>query len=141
MADEYYKTWVLKGFLERLTQRFGSVPLKAFQLLHVDTYVHWRQKSGVKNASINREISALSHMFTWAAKRGISKQIQSPVWKNFRNRSGPDRNRLTRSLRLSFKSSIRGLSCSNLPKANQFEATPGCSCTVHSKASQEKERR
>ena len=79
MADDYYKAWVLthnkstaskKGFLERFKQRFASVPPKAFHLLHVDRYVRWRQKAGVKNASINRELSALRHMFTWAVKRG-----------------------------------------------------------------------
>ena len=79
MADEYYKSWVLthnkstsckKTFLERFKNRFSSVPLQAFQLIYVDQYVRWRHKAGLKNASINRELSALRHMFTWATKRG-----------------------------------------------------------------------
>ncbi len=79
MADEYYKTWVLthnkaasckKTFLERFKRRFRSVPPQAFQLVHADSYVRWRQKAGLKNASINREMSTLRHMFTWAVKRG-----------------------------------------------------------------------
>lgn len=79
MADEYYKSWVLthnkstaskKTFLERFKKRFSSVPPQAFQLIYVDRYVRWRHKTGLANASINRELSALRHMFTWGTKRG-----------------------------------------------------------------------
>ena len=79
MADEYYRSWVLshnkstsckKTFLERFKKRFSSVPPQAFQLIYVDRYVDWRHRGGLSNASINRELATLRHMFTWAAKRG-----------------------------------------------------------------------
>jgi site-specific recombinase XerD len=60
----------LRFEIERFKRRFSSVPPQAFQLTHVDRYVQWQQKAGLKNASINRELSALRHMFSWAVKRG-----------------------------------------------------------------------
>ena len=39
-------------------------------MLHVDRYVASRQKAGITNASINREVACLKHMFTWATARG-----------------------------------------------------------------------
>ncbi len=39
-------------------------------MLHADRYVSWRKESGVCNATINRELACLRHMFAWAAKRG-----------------------------------------------------------------------
>lgn len=79
MADEYYSAWVLthnkatackKSFLERFKKRFSSLPARTIQLIDVDRYVRWRQNAGVANASINRELATLRHMFSWAVKRG-----------------------------------------------------------------------
>lgn len=78
MAQEYFDSWVAthnkgtaakKSFLKRFKSRFRNVPPKAFRMLHVDRYVTWR-KGKVSNASINREIACLKHMFTWAVSRG-----------------------------------------------------------------------
>jgi len=38
--------------------------------VHVDRYVSWRHKTEVKNATINREVACLKHMFFWALSRG-----------------------------------------------------------------------
>ena len=79
LAQEYYNGWVQshnksikpkKSFLDRFKIRFRNVPPRAFRMLHADHYVSWRQKSGVVNASINREIACLKHMFSWATTRG-----------------------------------------------------------------------
>ncbi len=79
VAQEYFDSWVTthnkgtaakKSFLKRFKSRFRNVPPKAFTMLHVDRYVGWRQKAGVSNASINREVATLKHMFTWALSRG-----------------------------------------------------------------------
>jgi integrase len=79
VAREYFESWVStqnkgvaakKSFLKRFKSRFRNVPPKLFTLLHVDRYAAWRQKAGVSNASINREIACLKHMFTWAHSRG-----------------------------------------------------------------------
>jgi len=100
MADEYYKNWVTthnkaaackKTFLERFKRRFGAVPPRAFQLLHVDRYVRWRQRAGIKNASINREMAALRHMFGWAVKRGYLDANPIAGWERLQEQewAGP----------------------------------------------------
>ena len=86
VADEYYQSWVLaqnkapaakKSFLNRFKSRFRSVPPKAFTKLHADRYVAWRSGK-VSNASINREMACLKHMFSWAYDRAlVSKNILS----------------------------------------------------------------
>jgi len=79
MAHEYYAPWVAphnksaaskKSFISRFKGRFRNVPPRAFRMIHVDHYVSWRQKAGVANSSINRELACLKHMFTWAVSRG-----------------------------------------------------------------------
>jgi integrase len=79
VAQEYWNSYVTahnkapaakKSFLKRFKSRFRNVPPKAMTLLHVDRYVKWRNGAGVKNASINRELACLKHMFAWAYSRG-----------------------------------------------------------------------
>jgi len=79
VAQEYFDSWVSthnkgisakKSFLKRFRIRFRNIPPKAFTMLHLDRYVGWRQKTGVLNSSINREIACLKHMFVWGLSRG-----------------------------------------------------------------------
>jgi integrase len=79
VAQEYWNSYVTahnrapeakKSFLKRFKIRFRNVPPKAMTLQHVDRYVKWRLGAGVKNASINRELACLKHMFAWACSRG-----------------------------------------------------------------------
>lgn len=80
VAGEYWDSWVVaqnrapaakKSFLKRFKSRFRNVPPKAFTKIHADRYVAWRHAAGVSNATINREMACLKHMFTWAQTRGI----------------------------------------------------------------------
>jgi integrase len=79
LADEYFKTWVethnrslasKKSFLKRFKKRFRDVPPRAFRMLHADRYIAWRKADGKTNATINRELACLRHMFAWACRRG-----------------------------------------------------------------------
>ena len=85
-----------KSFLKRFKSRFRNVPSKAFNMLHVDRYVASRQKAGVSNASINREVACLKHLFTWQPLEGMWSIILLPPLRCSRNRSGQDRSRRMR---------------------------------------------
>jgi integrase len=79
VAQEYWDSYVSahnkapsakKSFLKRFKSRFRNVPPKTLTKLHVDRYVAGRKNAGVSNASINRELACLKHMFSWALSRG-----------------------------------------------------------------------
>lgn len=86
MAQEYYDSWVCshnkgeaakRSFLKRFKRRFRNTPPKTFTILLVDRYVRWRKDAGVSNASINREVACLKHMFAWAQSRGYI--VRNPI--------------------------------------------------------------
>jgi integrase len=90
VAQEYYDSWVCshnkstktkKSFLKRFRSRFRNVPHKAFAMLHLDRYVAWRREAEVSNASINREVACLKHMFTWALSRGYVTRNAIASWE------------------------------------------------------------
>ena len=100
LAQEYYDSWVCtqnkgraakKSFLKRFKSRFRNVPPKTLTMLHVDRYVAWRQKSGVTNASINREVACLKHMFVWAISRGYITRNAVGSWERLQEQewAGP----------------------------------------------------
>jgi integrase len=83
VADEYYRLWVIprnrsaatkKSFLKRFKARFSRYQFGELRLQHVDSYIASRRKAGVGNASINRELSCLRHMFEWALDRQLIKR-------------------------------------------------------------------
>ena len=45
--------------------------------MHLDKFVAARRKAGAKNATINRGIAALKHMYSWGVKRGYLES--SPI--------------------------------------------------------------
>src|SRR5262245_7150321 len=78
VAEEYYQQWVVprnksaaskRTFLDRFKKRLGHLPVRTIRMRHADAYVAWRQKAGLVNASINRELSCLRHLFEWAVDR------------------------------------------------------------------------
>jgi site-specific recombinase XerD len=80
IADEYYDQWVVprnrstaskKSFLNRFKARFSRYQIGVIHLQHIDSYIASRRKAGVVNASINRELSCLRHLFKWAIDREI----------------------------------------------------------------------
>ena len=79
IADLYYRDYVAthnrsakskKSFLDRFKAALGRLPFRGIALQHVDTYIAKRKKDGLKNASVNREVSTLRHLFEWGMKRG-----------------------------------------------------------------------
>lgn len=79
VADLYYRDYVTthnrsasckRSFLERFKAEFGRLPFRGFTLQHADSYIARRKRDGVKNASVNREIATLRHLFEWGMRRG-----------------------------------------------------------------------
>lgn len=76
------------GFLARFKSRWENFPIESIGLTTVDKYKKDRKRQGVKNATINRETSALRHLFTWAQSREIIKEnprlrlgrLEEPQW-------------------------------------------------------------
>ena len=69
--------WTIRAFLWRRSNtgwrkhpRWGKKPFRSINLTDVDKYVSDRKSDGVINATINRELACLSHLCTWARKRG-----------------------------------------------------------------------
>jgi integrase/recombinase XerD len=80
IADLYYSDHVQthnrsayskKGFLERFKNSWGRLSFGSMTLQHVDKYIAARKKDGVKNSTINRELSTLRHLYEWGIKRGF----------------------------------------------------------------------
>lgn len=77
-ADLYYSSYVLnhnrsskskKSRLEIIKRHFSSIPIDSVTPQHIDKFVSARRKDGAGNATINRDLSVLSHMFSWAITR------------------------------------------------------------------------
>ncbi len=78
IADLYYTDHVQThnrsvkakdSFLKRFKASWGRLAFKSMTLHHVDKYISNRKRDGVKNSTINRELSALRHLFEWGIKR------------------------------------------------------------------------
>lgn len=78
-ADLYFESWVVannrskaskKSLLKTIKAHFGSAPIDSIGNMNLDKFVAARRKAEVKNATINREIAALKHMYSWGVKRG-----------------------------------------------------------------------
>lgn len=78
-ADLYYSTYVLvhnrsakskKSRLEILKRQFSSITIDSLSTAHIDDFISRRRKAGVKNRTINRDLTVLAHIFQWAIKRG-----------------------------------------------------------------------
>ncbi len=83
IADLYYMDYVAthnrsakgkKSFLERFKAAFGRLPFRGMTLQHVDKYIATRKEDGVTNATVNREISTLRHLYEWGMKRGYANR-------------------------------------------------------------------
>jgi integrase len=59
------------SFLKRFNDSWGRLAFKSMTLQHVDKYISKRKKDGMKNATFNRELSTLRHLFDWGIKRGF----------------------------------------------------------------------
>ena len=86
MAEDYYENWVKqrnkswktkRTQIDRFKSRFRAIPPRAFREVHVQKYISWRLSAGVKNSTINREMTCLKHMFSWAVKMGYVEK--SPI--------------------------------------------------------------
>jgi integrase len=80
VADRYLNDHVMvhnksfaskRSFLKRFKERWGTKPFRSIKLADIDGYVSDRQRVGVVDATINRELACFSHMYTWARKRGF----------------------------------------------------------------------
>lgn len=80
VADKYLKDHVMvhnkafrakRSYLNRFKKRWGTKQFRSIHLGDVDGYVSDRQGEGVCDATINREIACLRHMYTWGRKRGF----------------------------------------------------------------------
>jgi integrase len=80
VADKYYKDHVTvhnrgfrakRSFLKRFKKRWGNRPFRSINLADVDDYVSDRHEDGVCDATINRELACLRHLYTWGRKRGF----------------------------------------------------------------------
>jgi integrase/recombinase XerD len=85
-ADLYFESWVVannrsqaskKSLLKTIKAHFGSTPIDSIGNMNLDKFVAARRKAGVKNATINRGIAALKHMYSWGVKRGYLES--SPI--------------------------------------------------------------
>ena len=52
--------------IKLLKSRFGRIAAEDVLPSDVSTYIKWRKQKGVSNATINREVSILKHVFSWA---------------------------------------------------------------------------
>jgi integrase len=80
VADKYLTDHVMvhnkafrakQSFLNRFKKRWGTRQFRSINLGDIDGYVSNRQKEGVCNATINREIACLRHLYSWGRKRGF----------------------------------------------------------------------
>jgi integrase len=80
VADKYFRDHVTvhnkafrskRSFLERFKGRWGTRPFRSINLGDIDDYVSDRHDDGVCDATINREIACLRHLYTWGRKRGF----------------------------------------------------------------------
>ena len=81
VADLYYRDYVVahnrsakakKSFLDRFKAVFGRLPFRGITLQYVDKCLAKRKKDGVTNATVNREIATLRHLYEWGVKRGFA---------------------------------------------------------------------
>jgi len=86
MVEDYYEHWVKPRnrawkskltHLNRFKSRFRSVPPRAFRASHAQSYIVWRLAAGIKNSTVNKEMTTLKHLFSWGAKMGYVEK--SPV--------------------------------------------------------------
>ena len=59
----------LKSRLKILKSHFGALPIDARTVQRVDGFISARQKEGVGNRTINRDLVVLHHMYEWAVSR------------------------------------------------------------------------
>ena len=65
--------------LKALKQHLGNLELSSITPAHLHRYVQKRKNAGVSNATINRDLTTLKHMLTYASETGLIQQ--SPVEK------------------------------------------------------------
>ena len=68
--------------LKPLKQFMGKIELEAITPVHLHNYVSWRKKSGVSDATINRDLTILKHMLNYATECGV---IEGNPVANFKN--------------------------------------------------------
>jgi hypothetical protein len=116
VADLYFRDYVVahirsakgkKRFLVRFKAEFGRLPFRGLTLHQVDRYIARRKQDEVKNATINREISTLRHLYEWGRRRGYVTAIRSPWSRSWRSRNGRGRALPTGSSKPCSLSSIR----------------------------------
>jgi len=68
--------------LKPLKQFMGKIELEAITPVRLHNYVSWRKKSGVSDATINRDLTILKHMLNYATECGV---IEGNPVANFKN--------------------------------------------------------
>jgi len=68
--------------LKPLTRYMGRMELEAITPAHLHKYVKWRNRAGVSDATINRDLTIVKHMLNYARECGL---IQSNPVANFKN--------------------------------------------------------
>ena len=77
--EEYCKVrnraWVRKrGSLKIIKERLGAIEIEALDANHVAKFIKWRQDQGKTNATCNRDLACLKHMFNYAVKLELIKE-------------------------------------------------------------------
>ena len=67
--------------IRMLGRKLNPISIGVLQKSHVTSYVNWRKDMGTKNATINRDLSVLAHMLSWAVgehylERSLIPEIQ-----------------------------------------------------------------
>ena len=70
------------GSSRALKQHLGNLELPSITPAHLHRYVQKRKNTGVSNATINRDLTTLKHMLTYASETGLIQQ--NPVEKSDR---------------------------------------------------------
>ena len=79
LADEYFQSYVMshnrdltfkKYRLGTLKRHFENMPIEDISVLNVDKFISSRKRGDASNATINRDLAILFHMYQWALSRG-----------------------------------------------------------------------
>jgi len=84
--DDYCKvhnrSWKRKRTsLDFLKKKLGNLPLEEIRSKHVLVFIRWRKESGISNATINRDLTSLKHLMTYASDPEIAAIDQNRIAK------------------------------------------------------------
>jgi len=74
-CKDHNRAWVRKrDSLKFIKERLGKIKLEALDANHVYKYIKWRRDQGRTNATCNRDLACLKHMFNYAMKLDLIKE-------------------------------------------------------------------